>query len=136
MDSHDSLHVLVVEADPRTRDLLRVGLDSFANFEVESVEPRWAADRVMERSFHLVLVNLEIPDGIDGLDIVQEIREVDPRPEFILLTKGRSSRFLSSQKNAHNIFAFLTLPLDVAAFFKTIARARDRINEKVPVARV
>ena len=36
---------------------------------------------------------------------------------------------------AATVAVFLTLPLDVAAFFKTIARARDRINEKVPVAR-
>jgi DNA-binding NtrC family response regulator len=135
MDSTGTLHVLVVEEDPRTRDLLRVGLDSFANFAVDSTEPAWAQDAVRDRTFDLVLVNLEPGDGTDGLDVVRTIRELDPNPEFILLTKGKSSRFLSSQKNANNIFAFLTLPLDVATFFKTIARARDRITGKLAAAR-
>jgi DNA-binding response OmpR family regulator len=135
MESTDTLHVLIVEEDPRTRDLLRVGLDSFANFVVDSAEPGWAVDEVRDRRFDLVIVNLEMGDGLDGLDVVRSIRELDSRPEFILLTKGKSSRFLSSQKNANNIFAFLTLPLDVAAFFKTIARARDRIRGKVAAGR-
>ena len=135
MDSTGSFNVLIVEGDSRTRDLLRVGLDTFPSFAVESVEPAWATEVVRDRNFDLVLLNLELPDGSDGLDLVRAIRETDARPEFILLTRGRSSRFLSSQKNANNIFAFLTLPLDVAAFFKTIARARDRIGEQSSTAR-
>jgi DNA-binding NtrC family response regulator len=135
MDSNDSLNVLVVESDPRVRDLLRVGLDSFAGFQVDSVDPDWVEDAVLERRYQLVLVNLESDGGRDGLEIVREIRLIDPGPEFILLTRGRSSRFLSSQKNQHNILAFLTLPLDVTIFFKTIARARDRILENAAAAR-
>jgi DNA-binding NtrC family response regulator len=135
MDATGSFNVLIVEDDTRTRDLLRVGLDTFPSFAVDSVEPGWAADSVRDRSFDLILLNTETPGSTDGLDLVQQIREIDPRPEFILLTRGRSSRFLSSQKNANNIFAFLTLPLDVPTFFKTIARARDRIGEKLPARR-
>jgi DNA-binding NtrC family response regulator len=135
MTENRVLNVLIVEEDARTRDLLRVGLDSFSSFNVESIEPEWAAEITRDRAFDLILVNLEMSDGSDGLEVVQAIRENNPRPEFILLTRGRSSRFLSSQKNANNIFAFLTLPLDVSAFFKTIARARDRIIDTVPAAR-
>jgi DNA-binding NtrC family response regulator len=135
MTESRTLNVLIVEEDARTRDLLRVGLDSFASFNVESIEPEWASEVARDRAFDLVLVNLEMADGTDGLAVVQAIREVNPRPEFILLTSGRSSRFLSSQKNANNIFAFLTLPLDVTAFFKTIARARDRILGGSPAVR-
>jgi DNA-binding NtrC family response regulator len=135
MDATGSFNVLIVEDDPRTRDLLRVGLDTFPSFAVEAVEPEWAPEVVRDRSFDLILLNLEIPGGMDGFELVQRIREVDPHPEFILLTRGRSSRFLSSQKNANNIFAFLTMPLDVPAFFKTIARARDRIGESLRAGR-
>jgi len=135
MDSTGSLNVLIIEDDIRTRDLLRVGLDIFPSLAVDSVEPAWAEGVVGERNFDLILLNLELPGDRDGLELVKALREIDPRPEFILLTRGRSSRFLSSQKNANNIFAFLTLPLDVATFFKTMARARDRIAEKIRATR-
>ncbi len=131
MDATGSLNVLIVEDDTCTRDLLRVGLDIFPSLAVESVESAWAEGVVAERSFDIILLNLELPGDRDGLDLVRSLRVADPRPEFILLTKGRTSRFLSSQKNANNIFAFLTLPLDVPSFFKTVARARDRIAEKM-----
>ena len=129
------LNVLIVEDDASIRDLLRVGLDSFSSFTVESIEPEWAAETVRDRAFDLILVNLEMGDSTDGLEIVRTLQQVSPRAEFILLTRGRPSRFLSSQKSANNILAFLGLPLDVAAFFKTIARARDRILENVTSAR-
>ena len=96
MTDSRTLNVLIVEEDARTRDLLRVGLDSFSSFTVESIEPEWASEIARDRAFDLVLVNLEMKDGSDGLEVVQAIREVNPRPEFILLTRGRSSRSSAS----------------------------------------
>ena len=123
------LRALLIESDPATRDLLRVGLESFDEVVVDVAEDRWGVELVRDRPYDLVLIDLDLGDDSDGFAHVGTIREYDERPLIIAVKPGRTSRHLSREKNAHDIFALITLPLDVPAFFKTIARARDRILE-------
>ncbi|MHC4472703.1 MAG: response regulator [Planctomycetota bacterium] len=124
------IKVLLIESDPKTRDIITVGLDQFQVFDVDHAEDAWGVEMAREGSYDLMLVNLELGKGVDGLDIVKEIREFDDKAEIVLITRGRSSKLLSKEKAAQNIFALLTQPVEEQPFFKLLARVRERIEQK------
>jgi DNA-binding response OmpR family regulator len=107
-----------------------VGLDQFQVFDVDHAEDAWGVEMAREGSYDLMLANLELGKGVDGLDIVKEIREFDDKAEIVLITRGRSSKLLSKEKAAQNIFALLTQPVEEQPFFKLLARVRERIEQK------
>jgi DNA-binding response OmpR family regulator len=124
------IKVLLIESDPKTRDIIEVGLDNFQAFEVDNAEDSWAVEMAKENSYDLLLVDLELADHVDGMEVVRQIREADPEVEIIVITKGRSSKLLSKEKNALNVFALLPTPIEELSFFKLIGRVRDRIESK------
>jgi DNA-binding response OmpR family regulator len=124
------IKALLIESDPKTRDIIEVGLDNFQAFEVDHAEDAWAVDMAKEKSYDLVLVNLELANHVDGMEVVRQIREADPDVEIIVVTRGKSSRLLSKEKAVSGVFAVLPTPIEEQAFFKLIGRVRDRIETK------
>jgi len=124
------IKVLLIESDPKTRDIIEVGLDNFQVFEVDNAEDSWAVDMAKEKSYDLVLVNLELANHVDGMDVVRKIREADQEVEIIVITRGKSSRLLSKEKAVSGVFALLPSPIEELAFFKLIGRVRDWIESK------
>ena len=124
------IKVLLIESDPKTRDIIEVGLDNFQTFDVDHAEDAWAVEMAREKAYDLVLVNLELANHVDGMDVVHKIREKDKEVEIIVITKGKSSRLLSKEKAVSGVFALLPTPIEEQAFFKLIGRVRDRIETK------
>ncbi len=124
------LKALLIESDPRNRDIIKVGLDQFQVFEVDHAEDAWGVEMAREKGYDLILVNVELSGNADGLAVVRQIREFDQTAEIILLTRGRSSRILGKEKAAHNLFALLALPVEEESFFKTIKRVKDRLEAR------
>ena len=124
------IKVLLIESDARTRDIIEVGLDNFQAFDVDHAEDAWAVEMAKQNSYDLLLVDLELANHVDGMDVVRQIREADSDVEIIVITKGKSSKLLSKEKNALNVFALLPTPIEELAFFKLIGRVRDRIETK------
>lgn len=121
---------LLIESDPKNRDIIRTGLDQFQVFAVDCAEDAWGVDMAREKPYDLVVVDLELGGRADGMAVVRQIREFDQDAEIVLITRGRSSRLLSKEKAVSNIFALLPLPLDEVGFFKLLARVRDRIESR------
>jgi len=124
------IKVLLIESEPKVRDIIMVGLDQFQVFEVDHAEDEWAVEMAREKPYDLVLVNLELGKGVDGMEIAKLIREYEKDAEIVLITRGRSSKLISKEKAALNVFALLTLPIEEEPFFKMVARAKDRIESK------
>lgn len=124
------IKVLLIESDPKTRDIIEVGLDNFQVFEVDHAIDSWGVEMAKENTYDLIMVNLELANHTDGMEVVRQIREFDQGVEVIVITKGKSSRLLSKEKAVSNIFALLAAPIEEQNFFKLIARARDRIDSK------
>jgi DNA-binding NtrC family response regulator len=124
------IKVLLIESDPKTRDIIEVGLDNFQVFEVDHAVDAWGVEMAKENTYDLIMVDIELANRTDGMEVVRQIREFDQGVEVIVVTKGKSSRLLSKEKAVSNIFALLSAPIEEQAFFKLIARARDRIESK------
>ena len=122
------IKALLIESDPKTRDVIRAGLEQLPDFELEHADGAWGADLVEEQRPDVVFVNLELKDREDGMEVAKRIRADHPDIEIVLVTRGRSSRLLGKERAAASVFALLSLPVDEQAFFKLVTRLRERLT--------
>jgi DNA-binding response OmpR family regulator len=121
---------LLIECEPKTRDIILVGLEQFQVFDVDHAEDEWGVEMAREKAYDLIVVNLDLGKGVNGMEIARSIREFEQNAELVLLTRGRSSKLVAKEKAALNVFALLTVPVEDEAFFKLMARVKERIEQK------
>ena len=124
------IKALLIESDPRLRDIIEVGLETFQAFEIDRAKDASAVAMVQEREYDLLLVNADVAGKGDGLAIIRQIRENNQTVEILVLAEGKGAKTMMKEKSACNIFSVLTLPINETHFYKTVARARDRIEAK------
>ena len=81
-----SLRILVVDDDPVTRNLLtkRLAREEHA---VDTAENGVAAlERIAGRFYDVVLTDLIMPGGVDGIGVLEEAKRVNLKTEVVLIT--------------------------------------------------
>jgi DNA-binding response OmpR family regulator len=124
------IKALLIESDPRLGDIIEVGLDTFQAFEVDRAKDSSATTMMRDKPYDLIIANFDLGGKGDGVAVIRQIREDNQEVEIIAVASGKSSRSHAKEKAAANLFAVLPLPLDERHFYKTLARARDRIEAK------
>lgn len=121
-DSKHATHerVLVVEDDPGLRELLTDELRD-AGIEVSAVDSGENALRgIAAMNPDLVISDLRLP-GMDGLDLLRQVREMPGRPAFLMITAfGTVSQAVEALKQGAD--EFLTKPLDLEHFMLCVQR--------------
>ena len=80
------LRVLVVDDDPATRYLVNKKLEQ-AEYEVETAKDGMDAVNIISESyFDVVLTDLMMPGEIDGIGVLDAVKEKDRHMEVILVT--------------------------------------------------
>ena len=81
-----ALKILVVDDDPVTRSLLTKRLSKI-DFEVETAESGVDALRMISNSYYdVVLTDLMMPGGVDGIGVLESAKEGNLKTEVILIT--------------------------------------------------
>ena len=81
-----ALKILVVDDDPVTRTLLFKRL-SKADYDVDSAENGVEAIRMISQQFYdVVLTDLMMPGGVDGIGVLETAKESNLKTEVILIT--------------------------------------------------
>jgi DNA-binding NtrC family response regulator len=81
-----SLKVLVVDDDPVTRSLLKKKL-IHADYAVNTAENGIDAIRLLSEAFYdVVLTDLMMPGGVDGIGVLESAKEINLKIEVILIT--------------------------------------------------
>ncbi len=81
-----SLKILVVDDDPVTRSLLDKRLTK-AEYDVTTVENGVEAVRLMAETYYdVVLTDLMMPGGVDGIGVLESAKETHLKTEVILIT--------------------------------------------------
>jgi two-component system OmpR family response regulator len=84
--SMQSLKILIVDDDPVTRSLLLKRLTK-GEYEVESAEDGVAAVRMIAQNYYdVVLTDLMMPGGVDGIGVLESAKENNLKTEVILIT--------------------------------------------------
>jgi two-component system, OmpR family, response regulator len=81
-----ALKILIVDDDPVTRSLLSKRLTK-DEYEVETAEDGVEAVRMISRNFYdVVLTDLMMPGGVDGIGVLETAKENNLKTEVILIT--------------------------------------------------
>jgi DNA-binding NtrC family response regulator len=114
------LSVLVVDDD---RDVLEYLQDFLVaeGYDVQTIaDPTKAVERVRDEVFHLVVLDLMMPE-LSGLDLLAQIRAVDDDIAVIILT-GHPSLDTATASIHHDVSAYIHKPFAPSEFRDVIAR--------------
>ncbi len=78
-------YLLIVDDEKNTREGLRQALENEERTVFTAPDGREALDLIQERAFDLVITDLRMP-RLDGLELLDEIKQRSPDTEVILLT--------------------------------------------------
>lgn len=117
--------LLIVDDEPSVRESLRLifGKD-FRVSEAKSSEE--AIRRVKEDSPEIVLLDILMP-GSDGLEVLKEIKSIDPESQVIMLTALNTARTAFMAKGS-GAFDYVTKPFDVNELRLRVNRALEKIQ--------
>jgi ActR/RegA family two-component response regulator len=87
-----------------------------------------ALNLIKEDEPEVMLLDLKMP-GIDGLDVLRQVKETRPEIEVIILT-GHGSEADREMCMKLGAFAYLQKPLDIDFLSETIKKANEKIREK------
>jgi DNA-binding NtrC family response regulator len=117
--------ILVVDDEKAIRDSLKMILE-YERFEVAfSEDGPSALSQIAHRGFDLVLLDIKMP-GIDGLRVLQEIKESQPDLPVIMIS-GHGTIETAVEATRRGAFDFLPKPLDRD---KLLIVIRNALNQK------
>lgn len=118
-DDDLAVRVLVIDDDPDAVDLMQYVLGVQGNFDVSAVDnPHEALGLLRTTPYDVVVTDLEMP-GMDGLDLLGELRREQPSLPVIVITAHRSVDYvvgaLRSQADE-----FLRKPIDPGELLRVV----------------
>jgi two-component system, NtrC family, nitrogen regulation response regulator NtrX len=119
------LNILIVDDEPGIRQSLKGALED-EGYEARVAESGEAGlDLLRKHSFDLVLLDVWLP-GIDGLETLQKIREIDGGPEVIMIS-GHGTIETAVRATKLGAFDFLEKPLSLE---KTLILLKNAVDAK------
>jgi DNA-binding NtrC family response regulator len=118
------LKILVVDDDPVTLSLLETKL-SKANFDIETANNGVAAIRMIAQKFYdVILTDLMMPGGADGIDVLESAKEHNIKSEVILITAHGSidNAIVAMKKGATD---YLQKPINFDELFLRLAKIQN-----------
>src|SRR5437870_3562772 len=115
--------VLVVDDDPGIRDALSMVLESDYAV-VTAADGRTALEVFRQRSVDAVLLDLRLPD-IGGLDVLRQMRAIDPRVDVILVTAVHEIP-ITVQGIRSGAVDYITKPFETEGLLAALAQATRR----------
>jgi DNA-binding NtrC family response regulator len=84
-----------------------------------------AIERVKDKEYDVVIMDIKMPGGMDGLEALKEIKKLRPLTEVILLT-GHASVETSIEGMKLGAFDYLLKPIKLEDLLLKIAEALER----------
>ena len=134
----DYFRALVVDDEPDFLETLvnRLGKRSIYTTGVRSGEE--ALELMKKKLFDVVVLDIKMPGGIDGIEALREIKKIQPLAEVILLT-GHASVETSIEGMKLGAFDYLLKPIKLEELLTKMAQAFEKKNahdQKIRAARI
>jgi DNA-binding NtrC family response regulator len=97
-----------------------------------------ALELMNEKLFDVVILDIKMPGGIDGIEALREMKKVQPLAEVILLT-GHASVETSIEGMKLGAFDYLMKPIKLEELLMKLAQAfekKDSHEQKIRSARI
>ena len=116
--------ILVVDDELDMLMLLRMIIEDNTDYEVDTTNnPSEALKMVMENDYDLVISDLKMP-GMDGLELFDEVKEMDPDLPLIIIT-AYGSLETSDEAIKKGVADFITKPFRKDSILFTINRVLE-----------
>lgn len=125
-DEEDFVETLVNRLKKRTIDAVGV------------LSGEEALELLEKREFDVVILDIKMPGGMDGIETLKEIKKVQPLTEIILLT-GHASVESSIEGMKFGAFDYVLKPIKLEDLFPKLAQAfekKDAHNQKIRSAKI
>ena len=97
-----------------------------------------ALEEIKKKPFDVVILDIKMPGGMDGIEALQEMKRMQPLAEVILLT-GHASVETSIEGMKLGAFDYLLKPVKLEELLKKIAEAlekKDKQDQKIRSAQI
>ncbi|MBN1104180.1 MAG: response regulator [Deltaproteobacteria bacterium] len=134
----DRFRVLVVDDE---KDFLETLVNRFQKREIDATgvtSGEEAIDLMRKRLFDVVILDIKMPGGMDGIQALREMKQIQPLAEVILLT-GHATVESSIQGMKLGAFDFLIKPVHMEDILVKLAQAfekKDAHEQKIRSARI
>jgi len=121
----ENIRIMVVDDEPSVVESFKLIL-SLKNYAVTTFPDGPSAMAQFEKDkFDIAFLDLKMPGGMDGIDILRKIKEIDPNVEVIIVTAYGSE---SSHANAvtFGVLEYLRKPFLMEEIFEMVERAKQR----------
>src|SRR5262245_49816101 len=126
--------ILIVDDDAAMRDYLRDELEHEGFRVITADGGRTGVERVKQGGIDLVVSDVKMPD-LDGLDLLREIRAVDPSPYVITITAfGSIDTAIRAVKLG--AYDYVTKPFEFDQLLLTVEKALSERALRQEVARL
>ncbi len=124
MNTEAGAHILVVDDDPATRELLREVLTD-EGYHVVTSESGEEALRIGEReSFDVIISDMKLGPNLTGLDVLRVYKSIQPESEVILITAFGSMETAIEAVKA-GAFDYLSKPFKLDEVLLQVGRALE-----------
>ena len=134
----DSFRVLVVDDEKAFLETLvnRLNKRDIDTTGVPSGEK--ALEEMKKKLFDVVILDIKMPGGMDGIEALKEMKKIQPLAEVILLT-GHGSVETSIEGMKVGAFDYLLKPVNLEAIITKMAEAfekKDAHDQKIRKAKI
>jgi len=134
----ENFKVLVVDDEAQFLETLvnRLGKRNIEATGVQSGEE--ALELIQKRIFDVVILDIKMPGGMDGIEVLRRIKNIRPLTEVILLT-GHGSIETSIEGMKLGAFDYLLKPVKLEELLEKLAQAfekKDTHEQKIRAARI
>jgi len=118
--------LLVVDDEPIVGKRLKQVFTKIG-FEIETyTDSASALIAIAERPFDIVVTDLKM-DGMDGMEVLKRVRDMNPRTQVIIIT-GYASPATAELAQQQGVFEFLAKPFRLDELKQVIFRALEYQN--------
>ncbi len=118
----DTYNILIVDDESDFRTLLVEALESMGYLCEGAENGEAALDLARSKHFSIIFTDLNMPGGLSGLDLLQKVREIDPKTFCILMT-GYATLDSSIQALKNGAYDFIQKPFKLAELEASLQRA-------------
>jgi DNA-binding NtrC family response regulator len=134
----DSFKALIVDDE---QDFLETVVNRLQKRKIETTGVRsgeGAIEAMKQKAFDVVILDIKMPGGMDGIETLREIKRIQPLAEVILLT-GHASVETSIEGMKLGAFDYLIKPIKLEELLTKMAAAFEKKNahdQKIRAARI
>ena len=120
--------VLLIDDDPGIRRIMAMVLENSGYSVLTAADGESGVKLCQDESPHIVITDIGMP-GIDGLEVLRRIKEIDPDQE-VIITTAFSDIALAIKAMQFDATGLLTKPISHDSLTVALQRAKERLAKR------